>query len=113
MDPSQLQTTVWFYILCFFDKRGHESQCQLEQWMLVLKRTPIEREYYEVNMVVLRAIPMNKNHQGGLKDNEDKSDEKIVTFPNSSIKTLKNYLSHLNSHLVAQSLSQAKTSALV
>ena len=93
MDPSQLQKTVWFYVLCFFDKREFESQCQLKQWMLVLKRTPVGREYYELNRVVLGAIRMTKHHQGGLKDIEDKSEGNTFAFPNSPrcpIKTLKN-----------------------
>ena len=72
--------------------------------MAVLKRTPVGREYYELNRVVPGAIPMTKSHQGGLKNNEDDPEGKIFGFPNSPrcpIKTLKNYLSHLNPHLAA------------
>ena len=83
MDPSQLQKTVWFYVLCFFGKRGLESQRQLEQRMLVLKRTPIGREYYALNRVVPGAIPMTKNHQGGLKYDEYESEGKIFAFLHS------------------------------
>ena len=84
-----------------------------EQRMLHLKRTALEE-----SRVVLGAIPMTKYHQGGLKDNEDESEGKTFAFPNSSrypIKTLKNYLSHLNPHLATlfQNLSQSKTSALI
>ena len=94
MDPSQLQKIVWFYVLCFFEKRGRESQCrQLEQWMLVLKRKPIGREYYELNRVVPGAIPMTKNQQGGLKDNEDESGKnfclpKLTQVPHKNVKEL-------------------------
>ena len=45
------------------------------------------------------TLPATKNHQGGLADAEDESDAKIFSVPGSErfpVKTLKNYLSHLN-----------------
>ena len=61
--------------------------------MLVLKKTTIGREYYELNRVIPGAIPMTKNHQGGLKDNEDESGEnlcfpKLTQVPHKNVKIL-------------------------
>ena len=44
-------------------------------------------------------MPATKNHQGGLADAEDESDAKIFSVPGTEkcpVKTLKNYLGHLN-----------------
>ena len=67
--------------------------------MLSLWKTPQGVEYYELNRSQPGSLPATKNHQGGLADAEDESDAKIFSFPGSErcpVKTLKNYLSHLN-----------------
>ena len=55
--------------------------------MHILKRTSIGREYHELNRVVPGAIPTTKNHQGGLKDDEDVSEGKkflpSLTYPDA------------------------------
>jgi len=45
------------------------------------------------------SLPSTKNHQGSLADPEDESDAKIFAVPESGrcpVKTVKNYLAHLN-----------------
>ena len=60
-DPAQLQRTVWFYVSFFFGKRGRENQRQLEKSMLVLRKTPTGREYFELNRAAPGAILPTKN----------------------------------------------------
>ena len=65
--------------------------------MLSLQSTPQGRQYYE-----LRNLLGSKNHQGGLHDSNDESDGKMFAVPNSlrcSVKTVQNYLNHLNPEL--------------
>lgn len=98
-DPAQLQRTAWFYIGLFFGRRGRENQRQMKPAMLVLRTTPQGQEYFELNRQFPGAVAATKNHQGGLNDDEDESDAKIFSVPESPrcpVKTLKNYLSHLN-----------------
>lgn len=98
-DPAQLQRTAWFYIGLFFGRRGRENQRQMKPAMLVLRTTPQGQEYFELNRQFPGAVAATKNHQGGLNDAEDESDAKIFSVPESPrcpVKTLKNYLSHLN-----------------
>ena len=48
------------------------------------------------------SVCLTKNHQGGLSDAEDESDAKIFAVQESAtcpVKTIKNYLSHLNPKL--------------
>ena len=62
--------------------------------MLPLQLTSQGRQYYE-----LRNLLGSKNHQGGLHDNYDESDGKMFAVPNSPrcpVKTVQNYLNHLN-----------------
>ena len=100
-DPAQLQRTVWFYVSFFFGKRGRENQRQLEKSMLVLRKTPTGREYFELNRAAPGAILPTKNHQCGLAEDEDESDGKIFSFPSAKcpVETIKNYLHPLNPDL--------------
>ena len=96
-NPGQLLRTSWFYITLYFGKRGRENQRRLTSNMLVLRSTPQGRKYYE-----LRNVLGSKNHQGGLNDNNDESDGKMFEVPHSPrcpVKTVQNYLSHLNPEL--------------
>jgi hypothetical protein len=97
--PTQLQNTVWFYNSLFFGKRGRENQRKMTKEMLVLRRTPGGREYYEINRSVAGALPSTKNHQGGIKDEEDESNAKMFDSPGSPrcpVETVKNYILHLH-----------------
>ena len=99
LNPAQLQRTAWFYLGLFFGRRGRENQRQLTPAMLSLRKTPQGVEYYELNRSQPGSLPATKNHQSGLADAEDESDAKIFSVPGSErcpVKTLKNYLSHLN-----------------
>ena len=67
--------------------------------MLSLRKSPQGVEYYELNRSQPGSFPATKNQQGGLADVEDESDAKIFSVPGSErcpVKTLKNYLGHLN-----------------
>ena len=97
--PSQLQNTVWFYITLYFGKRGRENQRKMTKQMLVLRTTPDWRHFFEINREVAGALPSTKNHQGGIRDEEDESNGKMFDCPGSErcpVKTVKNYLLHLN-----------------
>jgi len=90
---------AWFYLGIFFGRRGRENQRQLTPEMLSLRETPQGVEYSELNKSLPGSLPATKNHQGGLADAEDESDAKIFSVPGSErcpVKTLKNYLGHLN-----------------
>ena len=96
-DPSQLLRTAWFYLTLYFGKRGRENQRKLTKEMLVLQTTPQGRRYYELRR---DALISTKNHQGGLNDPTDESDGKMFEVINSSrcpVKTIENFLKHLNS----------------
>ncbi|XP_044165281.1 uncharacterized protein KIAA1958-like [Acropora millepora] len=96
-DPAQLLRTTWFYITLYFGKRGRENQRKLTKEMLSLQSTPEGRQFYE-----LKNLLGSKNHQGGLHDNNDESDGKMFAVPNSlrcPVKTVQNYLYHLNPEL--------------
>ena len=70
--------------------------------MLALRATPQGEEYFELNREFPGSLPATKNHQGGLSGAEDESDVKIFSVPESAkcpVKTIKNYLPHLNSKL--------------
>ena len=70
--------------------------------MIALRATPQGEEYFELNREFPGSLPATKNHQGGLSDAEDESDAKIFSVPESDkcrVKTIKNYLSHLNPKL--------------
>ncbi|XP_078371764.1 uncharacterized protein LOC144655391 isoform X2 [Oculina patagonica] len=97
--PTQLQNTVWFYISLYFGKRGRENQRKMTKQMLVLRATPDGRQFYEINRSVAGALPSTKNHQGGITDEEDKSNGKMFECPGSArcpVQTVKNYILHLN-----------------
>ena len=99
LNPAQLQRTAWFYLGLFFGRRGRENQRQLTPAMLSLRKSPRGVQYYELNRSQPGSLPATKNHQGGLADAEDESDAKIFSVPGSErcpVKTLKNYLGHLN-----------------
>ena len=99
LNPAQLQRTARLYLGLFFGRRGRENQRQLKPTMLSLRKTPQGVEYYELNRSQPGSLPATKNHQGGLADAEDESDAKIFSVPASvkcPVKTIKNYLSHLN-----------------
>ena len=98
-NPAQLQRTAWFYLGLFFGRRGRENQREMKPGMLALRETPQGVEYFELNRQFPGALPATKNHQGGLADAEDESDAKIFSVPDSPrcpVKTIKNYLAHLN-----------------
>ena len=71
--------------------------------MLALRATPQGEEYFQLNREFPGSLPpTTKNHQGALSDAEDESDAKIFSVPESDkcpVKTIKNYLSHLNPKL--------------
>ena len=48
--PSQLLRTSWFYITLYFGKRGRENQRQMTKTMLALRRTPLGKRYYELQL---------------------------------------------------------------
>ena len=101
-DPAQLQRTAWFYLGIYFGRRGRENQRDMKPAMLALRATPQGEEYFELNREFPGSLPATKNHQGGLSDAEDESDAKIFAVPESAkcpVKTIKNYLSHLNPKL--------------
>ena len=101
-DPAQLQRTAWFYLALFFGRRGRENQREMKPGMLALRMTPQGEEYFKLNRQFPGAVPATKNHQGGLSDAEDESDAKIFSAPDHPrcpVKTIKNYLSHLNPKL--------------
>lgn len=98
-DPAQLQRTVWFYVVFYFGRRGRENQRQVKSNILVFRKTPQGKKYCELNRDVAGSLPSTKNHQGGLNDSEDDSDGKIFAVedsPTCSVKTMRNYISHLN-----------------
>ena len=98
-DPSQLLRTAWFYLTLYFGKGGRENQRKLTKEILVLQTTPQERRYYEIRR---NALISTKNHQGGLKDSTDESDGKMFEVINSGrcpVKTIENFLKHLNPNL--------------
>ena len=66
--------------------------------MFSLRKTTQGVEYYELNRSHPCSFPVTKNHRGALADAEDESDAKIFSVPGSEslVKTLKNYLGHLN-----------------
>ena len=83
-------------------RRGRENQRDMKPAMLALRATPQGEEYFELNREFPGSLPAMKNHQGGLSDAEDESDAKIFALPESAkcpVKTIKNYLSHLNPKL--------------
>ena len=89
LNPAQLQRTTY----------GSTSASFLEDEDVKTSDTPQGVEYYELNRSQPGSLPATKNHQGGLADTEDESDAKIFSVPGSErcpVKTLKNYLSHLN-----------------
>ena len=66
--------------------------------MLALRKTPAGEEYYEVGNE-RGAVLATKNHQGGLDDQDDKSNGKIFQRPGSKrfpVKLISKYLRHLN-----------------
>ena len=67
--------------------------------MLSLRKMPQGVKYFELNRQQAGSLPSTKNHQGGLGDSEDESDAKIFAVAGSQrcpVKTIKNYLDHLN-----------------
>ena len=67
--------------------------------MLALRRTPLEKRYYELQRQIPGAVLATKNHQGGLNDEENESDGKMFEVPGSPrcpVQTVENYISHLN-----------------
>lgn len=97
--PAQLLRTCWFYITFYFGKRGRENQRQMKTNLLVLRRTPHGKLYFELQRDVPGSVMATKNHQGGLNDEEDESDAKMFEVresPRCPVKTVSNYISHLN-----------------
>ncbi|XP_068720785.1 uncharacterized protein [Montipora capricornis] len=103
-NPAQLQRTTWFYLGLFFGRRGRENQREMRSGMLTLRQTPNGIEYFELNRQCPGSLSSTQNHQGGVADPEDESDAKIFAVPESArcpVKTVKNYLAHLNPKLDA------------
>ncbi|XP_068684815.1 uncharacterized protein [Montipora foliosa] len=103
-NPAQLQRTTWFYLGLFFGRRGRENQRDMKSGMLTRRQTPNGIEYFELNRQCPRSLPSTTNYQGGLAYPEDESDAKIFAVPESArcpVKTVKNYLAHLNPKLDA------------
>ena len=101
-NPAQLLHTTWFYISLFFGNRGRENQRLINRDMLILRETPLGRRYFELNRDTPGAVLATKNHQGGLHDADDESDGKMFEVkdsPRCPVKTVENYLSHLNPQL--------------
>ena len=103
-DPAQLQSTTWFCLGIYFGRRDRENQRDMKPAMLALRATytPQGEEYFELNREFPGSLPATKNHQGALSDAEDESDAKICSVSESDkfqLKTIKNYLSHLNPKL--------------
>ena len=70
--------------------------------MLALRATSQGEEYLKLNGEFPGSLPATKTHEGGLSDTEDELDAKISEVPESTgclVKTIKNYLSHLNPKL--------------
>lgn len=77
---------------------------ELQKKNTLLRQTPNRIEYFELNRQCPGSLPSTKNHQDGLADPEEESDAKIFAVPESarcSVKTIKNYLAHLNPKLDA------------
>ena len=101
-DPAQLQSTTWFCLGIYFGRRGRENQRDMKPAMLALRATPQGEEYFELNREFPGSLPATKNHQGALSDAKDESAAKIFSVSESDkfpVKTIKNYLSHLNPKL--------------
>ena len=111
---THLDRWLAFFIFChgitdasrllgiYLGRRGRENQRDMKPAMLALRATPQGEEYFELNREFPGSLPATKNHQGGLSDAEDESDAKIFSVPESAkcpVKTIKNYLSHLNPKL--------------
>ena len=79
LNPGKLQQTAWFFISLFLVKRGRENQPTMKKTMLALRKTPASKEYYEVS----NERGTIKNHQGGLDDQDDQSNEKFFERPGS------------------------------
>ena len=97
--PSQLLRTSWFYVTLYFGKRGRENQQQMTKRMLAPRTTPLGKRYYELQRDAPGAVFATKHHQGGLNDEEDDSDGKmfeVAGSPRCPVKTVENYISHLN-----------------
>ena len=82
--PTQLQNTVWFYISLYFGKRGRENQRNMTKQMIVLRTTPNGRQYYAIIRGVAGALPSTKNHQRGIRDEEDEFNGKMFECPGSA-----------------------------
>jgi len=98
LNPAKLQQTAWFFISLFLGKRGRENQQTMKKTMLALRKTPDGEEYYEVSNE-RGAVLATKNHQGGLDDQDDESNGKIIERPGSKrcpVKLISKYLAHLN-----------------
>ena len=55
-NPTQLLRTAWFYITFYFGKRGHENQRKFLKQMLVLRETPGNRKYYELQRTTKEVL---------------------------------------------------------
>ncbi|XP_028416817.1 uncharacterized protein LOC114541025 [Dendronephthya gigantea] len=111
---SQILRTAWFYVTLYFGKRGRENQRKLLKQMLVLWETPGKGKYYELQKDLPGTMLAKKNHQGGPDDSADESDGKMFETPDSlrcPVKTLENYLKHLNPNV--ESLFQRRRSESV
>ena len=92
--PSQLLHNSWFYITPYFGRRGRENQRQMT--MLALRRSPLGKQYYELQRQIPGAVLATKNQQGGLNDGQDRKMFEVPGSPRCPVQTVENYISHLN-----------------
>ena len=93
-NPMSLLRNVWFHIVLYFCKQGHEGQRELQKSSFKLEIDASGRNY-----VTMAHNEVSKNHPGGLKDTN--STEKYARMyetdsPNDGYKAVKLYLSKLN-----------------
>ena len=94
LNPGKLQQTAWCFISLFLGIRGTENQHTMKKTMLALRKTPAGEEYYKVSNK-RGAVLATKNNQGGLDDQDDESNGKILERPSSKhcpVKLISKYL---------------------
>lgn len=92
-NPAQLQRTARFYVTLFFGRRGRENQRQLTPGMLSLRKTPQGVEYFELNRRQAGSLPSTKIIEATL---ETPRIFAVARSQRCPVKTIKNYLDHLN-----------------
>ena len=88
--------TAWFYLMLYFGRRGRENQRNMVKEDIVFGKTANGLEY-----VALRAWERaTKYHPGGLRDNEDNSQDVMCEWPDNPercpVRCIKKYLEKRN-----------------